>query len=302
MALAALLEAALGDGTWPPRAAARQALDAATHPQRGGVCIGISHDGGTRATALALQAAKEAGATTALVTATPEASAAGAADIVVVTPVHDDSWCHTVAYASSILAGAALGRELGLPGIHARAARDVLATALERPLPPPAFDGSTAVLVTGAGVDAITAHEAALKIAEGPRIPAGMLHLETILHGHLAARAAETAVVLVETSGDPRRTRRAQLASGAFAELGMPVYGVLGPAAAGAVPAGAGIAAVTDPGELHPVAHRLLEGAVALQRLTLALAAARGVNPDLIRREEEPWRRAAAAAEDVQDW
>jgi hypothetical protein len=39
----------------------------------------------------------------------------------------------------------------------------------------------------------------------------------------------------------------------------------------------------------------LLAGALALQLLTLELAHARGTNPDLIRREQEPYRRAAEA-------
>ena len=39
----------------------------------------------------------------------------------------------------------------------------------------------------------------------------------------------------------------------------------------------------------------LLAGAIGLQRLTLALVHAAGTNPDLIRREQAPWRRAAAA-------
>ena len=47
------------------RAEARQALDAALDPRAGGICIAISHDGGTRATRLALEAARESGATTA---------------------------------------------------------------------------------------------------------------------------------------------------------------------------------------------------------------------------------------------
>jgi hypothetical protein len=46
----------------------------------------------------------------------------------------------------------------------------------------------------------------------------------------------------------------------------------------------------------------LLGGAAALQTLTLALVAAVGVNPDLIRREEAPWRNAAAVAEDAGAW
>ena len=42
---------------------------------------------------------------------------------------------------------------------------------------------------------------------------------------------------------------------------------------------------------------RLLGGAMALQRLTVALVHLRGVNPDLLRREEAPYREAAAGAE-----
>ncbi|MGH2950094.1 MAG: SIS domain-containing protein, partial [Solirubrobacteraceae bacterium] len=130
MAVAALLADALGGG-WPPAAAWRQSLDAAEHPQRGGVCIGVSHDGGTRATALALEAARDAGATTALVTNRPGGSASKPSAIVLETPMHDDSWCHTVAYTSVILAGAAVARELGLEGVDAGAAEALLRAAPE---------------------------------------------------------------------------------------------------------------------------------------------------------------------------
>src|SRR5689334_25137823 len=67
LAIAELVSAALGAG-WPAAAVARQSLDAAEHPQRGGVCVAVSHDGGTRATTLALEAARAAGARTALIT------------------------------------------------------------------------------------------------------------------------------------------------------------------------------------------------------------------------------------------
>jgi hypothetical protein len=40
-----------------------------------------------------------------------------------------------------------------------------------------------------------------------------------------------------------------------------------------------------------------LDGAIALQLLTLGMVHAVGVNPDLIRREEAPYREAAALAE-----
>src|ERR687895_2365730 len=132
MAIAALLDEALG-GAWLPAAAARQSLDAAERPQQSGVCIGVSHDGGTRATTLALEAAAAGGAVTALVTNRPGGSASGPAKHILVTPVHDDSWCHTVAYVSSIAVGAVLARELGLPVIDGSEAESLLQTALDRP-------------------------------------------------------------------------------------------------------------------------------------------------------------------------
>jgi hypothetical protein len=52
-----------------------------------------------------------------------------------------------------------------------------------------------------------------------------------------------------------------------------------------------------EPTGLPPVAGALLAGALAAQLFTLELVHARGTNPDLIRREEEPYRRAAEVAE-----
>jgi fructoselysine-6-P-deglycase FrlB-like protein len=284
MAIAELLSAALGDG-WPRAVTSRQSLDAAEQPQRGGVCIAVSHDGGTYATTLALEAAAAAGATTAVVTNVPDGPTAGPAEIVLPTPVHDDSWCHTVAYVSSILVGAALARELGMGDVDGSAAAQLLR---DTTVPDAAaVAGSERVLCAGAGIDYITARELALKLAEGARLQTAALHLETLLHGHLAGEDSGTAVVLASTARDAGRIgRRAALAAGAVAEIGMPVVSIGAPVATSLA---------------EPVA-RLLAGAAALQGLTLALVRARQVNPDLIRREEEPYRLAAAVAEGAADW
>jgi glucosamine--fructose-6-phosphate aminotransferase (isomerizing) len=297
LAIAALVDEALGAGTdpagssgavrrsWPPTADARQSLDAVERPQRGGVCIGISHDGGTRATTLALEAAAAAGAVTALVTHRPGGSASKPAQRLIVTPKHDDSWCHTVAYTSSILVGALLARELGGEGIDADRAQSILEVALERPPAAAAMTGAERVLCVGAGLDLITARELALKLAEGARVPSAALHLESLLHGHLAGEDARTAVVLIESDpGVERIERRAALAASAVGAIGMPVLTLLPPE---------GI-----PGS----AARLLAGAAELQRTTLALAAHRGMNPDLIRREEEPYRLAGELGDGSGDW
>jgi glutamine---fructose-6-phosphate transaminase (isomerizing) len=285
MAFAALLTEALGGG-WPPAASSRQSLDAAEQPQGGGVCVGISHDGGTRATTLALEAARAAGAITALVTNRPGGSASGPAALIVETPMHDDSWCHTVAYTSAILAGAAVARELGLKGVDGGAAEALMGAALARDPDFAPLEGATRVLCAGAGLDLITARELALKLAEGARIPTAVLQLETMLHGNLSGEDGGTAGVLVRTgSGDDRVGRRTALAAAALDAIGIRTAHI------GPPPSADG---------LGPSLARLLGGALALHRLTLALA--RDVNPDLIRREQEPYRRAAAAAEGDGGW
>jgi len=285
MAIAALADEAVGAGGWPPAVDSRQSLDAAERPQRGGVCLGISHDGGTRATTLALEAAAAGGAVTALVTNRPGGSASAPAQHLIVTPVHDGSWCHTVAYTSSILVGALLARELGGEGIDAERAETLLSTALERPPAAATLTGAERILCVGAGLDLITARELALKIAEGARVPSGALHLEALLHGHLAGEDARTAIVLIDS--DPasgRIERRAAMAAAAVGAIGVPVLTLLAPEG------------------LPGAAARLLAGAAELHRLTLALAAHRGVNPDLIRREEERYRRAGELGEGSGDW
>ena len=47
--------------------------------------------------------------------------------------------------------------------------------------------------------------------------------------------------------------------------------------------------------DLPDIAVSLLGGAVALQLLTTGLVHARGTNPDLLRREQAPYREAVAA-------
>jgi glutamine---fructose-6-phosphate transaminase (isomerizing) len=112
LAVATLLDQALRSAGAQARPEARQALDAALDPRAGGVCIGISHDGTTRATMHALAAAREAGAATATIGVRGDSPIAVAADHVLVTPLRDGSWCHTVAYTSTILAGAAVARQI----------------------------------------------------------------------------------------------------------------------------------------------------------------------------------------------
>jgi len=290
-------------GAW---AEARQALDAALDPRPSGVCLAISHDGGTRATRLALEAAKESGALTGLVTACADPACWSGADHVVVTPVHDDSWCHTLAYTSAILAGA---RIAGVAGAEASAAaagviEATLGRRAELEAAAAQLDRCGRIVSAGLGLDQANAGELALKIAEGARISTTVYHLETLLHGHLAGcDAGTTSLVLLAL--DPRqgarRDRRFALVAEAVRVIGIPTVALAPQALLATLPREVhGVA--FEPSPSQPLLGALLQSAVAVQLLTLGLVGLAGTNPDLIRREERLYREAALIGDATPDW
>jgi glucosamine 6-phosphate synthetase-like amidotransferase/phosphosugar isomerase protein len=122
-------------------------------------------------------------------------------------------------------------------------------------------------LVAGAGGDTPTVLEAVLKLREGARVAAEAHHTEQLLHGHLAA--IDDAVRCFVLEGEGRAADRAQDVMRALGELGCDA---------------------TLLATSHPVV-----AIVRFQRLTCDLAEARGIDPDLIRWDEEPWDRARKA-------
>jgi glucosamine--fructose-6-phosphate aminotransferase (isomerizing) len=118
------------------------------------------------------------------------------------------------------------------------------------------------VLVTGAGTAWPTAQEGALKLREGAFLPAEALHTEELLHGHLAAID---------------ETVRAYILDGPRAADAVRALDVIG-------------CETTLVATVHPVVD-----VVFFQLLMLAAAEKRGVNPDLIRRDDERWQRARDA-------
>ena len=110
-------------------------------------------------------------------------------------------------------------------------------------------------------------------------VPVTPLGIEKVLHGHLPAADDRTGIVVFRlhpTAAD-QRDKRARDVLAAAAELAMPAV------------------LIDDLPEGHP----LLAGAIALQLITLELVHLSGTNPDLIRREEEAYKAAAAAASHV---
>ena len=279
-------------------------LGTLARPLAEGLLIAISHEGGTQITNEALRSARDAGASTALITVGELSPGAALADLVVTTEEQDQSWCHTVGYLSPILVGVVLAAKLARTRVDALAIRAVLEVADDPHAAAAiasALAGSDRLIVAGSGVDDISARELALKVAEGARMPAMALELETVLHGHLAAATRWTGLVLVLTDAaaakdGPIRERSSRLLRAARA-LAVPAAAILSTDAAKAIPADdtpAGRIVLPPTGRVPGAAGSLLDSAMALQVLTERLARVRGVNPDTLGRED-PAQAAAHA-------
>jgi fructoselysine-6-P-deglycase FrlB-like protein len=158
------------------------------------------------------------------------------------------------------------------------------------------------LLVVASGVDRVTARELTLKVEEAAHVPSAMRDLETFLHGHLPATGHGTAMVLVllERGGLEARTRRARQALAAAAVAGVSCSAILGADAAARIPAAltpAGRIVVPEQGDMPNAPAALLGAAGPLQLVTLEVAHARGTNPDLIRRDDPVYLRAAEVAD-----
>ena len=221
------------------------------------VLVAISHEGGTR---LTLEAVESFEGETWLVTGTADSPLARVVDhVVVATPELERSYCHTASYTCAVAAGRALQGE-DVSGLAAAVGRELAAEPL----------GSSAherFLVAGAGSGFATALEAVLKLREGAHVAGEAHHAEQLLHGHLAAIDSSARCFVLE--GDGRAAERAAGAMRALAEIGAEAT-------------------------LVPTTHPVVD-IVRFQRLTCDLAESRGIDPDVIRWDEEPWDRARKA-------
>jgi fructoselysine-6-P-deglycase FrlB-like protein len=298
---------------WGPVSA--QAFELALDPPSGGLVIGVSHEGGTGATIAAMAAARANGGRTALLTASAGAPASAAADLVLATVELDRSWCHTVGYVSPLVAAAAtaalLAGEAPEPGLLASRVREGIdaawTTDADGIRPAAAIAQSIAIsrhlLVVASGADRVTARELVLKVEEAAWLPSAARDLETFLHGHLPATGEDTALVLVltERAGLDARAARARQTLAAAGAVGIRAGAILGADAAERIPAAltpAGRIVVPEASGMPPATASLLGAAGPLQLLTLEVAAARGTNPDPIRRDDPVYLRAAELADD----
>ncbi|HVM17376.1 MAG TPA: SIS domain-containing protein [Gaiellaceae bacterium] len=234
-----------------------EALEAVLRPPEADVLVAVSHEGETLLTREAVEAFP---GETWLVTGSPESPLAARCDrVVVCTPRLETSLCHTASYVCAVAQLAALRGE-DVSGLPAR-----VAAALEAPRF--AVSKHERWLVAGAGRDWPTGQEAVLKLREGAHVAAEAHRTEELLHGHLAAVDASVRCFVLE--GEGRAAERARGAVAALRALGCDV-------------------------ELVPTEHPAVD-VVAFQLLAVDLAEARGIDPDPIRRDEEPWARARRA-------
>jgi fructoselysine-6-P-deglycase FrlB-like protein len=303
-AVALILNGAMGESAVAAGPAeARESADQALAPRRRGLCIAISHGGLSTSTVRALAAAREAGAKTALITAAGNTPARDIADVVLVTPLRDKSYCHTVGYTSPMLTGfylASAYQEGEFPAAGLAGYLRELLTMRTRALEIGGALGKAERLVAaGSLIDVPTARELALKVAEGAWVPTTVLGVEDTLHGHLVAHDASSALVAVVTGG-PGADRAAEGAHEllmAARRIGLQTAAILSPDLEGAILSEDVTAGklVIPHAALPELVTSLLGGAVALQLLTIGLVHARKTNPDLLRREQAPYREAVAA-------
>jgi glucosamine--fructose-6-phosphate aminotransferase (isomerizing) len=233
-----------------------QALELLVAPREADILVAISHEG---TTPLTLEAARAFRGELWLVTAKEDSPLGELCErVVVATPAVERSWCHTAAYTCAVATLAAMrGDDVSsFPGAVEQALTEE-----------PRVTDHDRWLVAGAGDDWPTAQEAALKLREGAFVAAEAHETEQLLHGHLAA--VDERVRCFVLAGEGRAAQRADDAVAALRELGCDV-------------------------ELVPTVHPVVD-IVPFQLLTLALAEARGVDPDRIRRDDERWARARAA-------
>ena len=236
-----------------------QALELVLRPDRDAdLLVIVSHEGETP---LTLEAARAWDGPRWLVTGRADGPIAELCDeVVVCTPAIEQSWCHTASYTCAVAAIAALhGEDVSwLPG----AVEEALAAEL------PAVGEQERFVVAGAGSGLPTAHEAVLKLREGAWVAAEAYETEQLLHGYLAAVDESVRAFVLE--GEGVAAERAHAAVAALHELGCDA-------------------------DLVPTRHPVVD-IVLFQRLAVAIAAARGREPDRIRRHDPRWIAAAAAA------
>jgi glucosamine--fructose-6-phosphate aminotransferase (isomerizing) len=255
---------AANQGAWLLRAAgveawAVQAVDAADHgprPAEGDALVLLTHRGTKRYTSAALQQAREAGATTVVI------SGRGSPGADVETSDPERSSAFTVSHLGALMRVAQIAATLGADLGRLDHVPDAVEAVLDAP--GPGVDPPARLLeLVGAGPNQWTAAEGALKVRETCYVATEGLSAEQLLHGpSVALRDGDTLVAL--NGGGPGEGRLLEVARLAEA-CGARVHTI----------------AATYPSELLSI----FPLTAAVQRIALDLAEALGTNPDSFGRD-----------------
>ena len=255
----------------------------------GALVIGVSQSGGSSDLEQVLRQARESGALTLAVTNSPGSPLAGVAELNIdVSAGHERAVAATKTYTAELFAllmlvegiragdGALPADErsalAGLPALAAEALADPAAVELA-----PRYRFAGRVVTTGRGYAYPTAREAALKLMETSYLAALAFSGADLLHGPLAVADPDVPVLAVAGNGPGGAAMRDVLAR--LGERRAEVI-IVGPAnvdgAVDRLPEPAGRIPVPAVDERYAPLIDILP----LQRLALALALARGQNPD----------------------
>jgi glucosamine--fructose-6-phosphate aminotransferase (isomerizing) len=254
-------------------------------------------------TVRALERAREAGAETVAVTGFPDSPAARTAAHVLSTGYEQElSWAHTVSYTSALAALAFVANSLAgeeerldltpLPQVMAEALQlEELAHRLAgSTLTVERFREPPPIVLVGAGPNAATAQEGALKLIETSFVAATAYQLEESLHGPLAGVTQETLVIMLAPPG-PSVGRAADLVR-ALRELEVVPVVLTGEETANEFEEAHRLLLPEVPEILSPLPY-----VVPLQLFSYYLAVGKGINPDLLHRDDERYRAARAQYE-----
>ncbi|GAA3758007.1 SIS domain-containing protein [Plantactinospora mayteni] len=244
--------------------------------------VGVSQSGGSPDLTEVLRVAREAGALTLAVTNAPDSPLAGAAELAVdVAAGHERAVAATKTYTAELLALLLLVEGIragdGVVPAEERAGLAALpelaAGTLADPTPgqlAARYRFADRMVTTGRGYAYPTAREAALKLMETSYLPALAFSGADLLHGPLAMTDPDVPVLAVVGAGPGGTAMREVVAK--VGERGADLV-VVGPAGV------AGAAAQLPVPEVDERYAPLLD-ILPVQRLALALALARGEDPD----------------------
>lgn len=265
--------------------------------------VAISHRGGKLYGRLAIERAIENSAP--VIGVTRLGSPMQGPTVLIPTVENERSATHTTSYTSALMALALLALRLeGQSSIRTGELRSpverlpdhvagLLAREDEVRLVAESLAARGRLVVVGAGPNAVTAREGALKIKESSYLVAEGFELETMLHGGLQAIEAGDVAAVVAAEG-PALERAANLVA-ALRIIGARIFLIIDQNATGRFPTdeikaegGTVFSYPSVPEQLSPAL-----AVVPLQLLAAFTAEARGTNPDHFRAEDHPHRQAS---------